>query len=800
MWCDPYCTSHGLVHPFDYLIPPPGYDDLVFRRIPAYFEECIHRSSGIVFDLQDGNPSLDETGDVCHWHGQSLLGYAQFQKRVYGQVDFIVAPASVDSMPPFSDSLAGVRRLKVEVLRQQGHSWVGTPYSNRLVFDFSYPIPFGDTEEYYSLFFDPPVQVPDFHWHQNTSYIASNSGCYSGAFDTSYDNIWTSTDPNQIHNWSTGEYNRGCWDTRMRNPGSYRSGYPDQAFIPENAAFPDGRYAVKVTATTHGGVTGSMILPKLDVKDPSSPIVGVLVDNFYPHVTSVTVTNNSHLIYNCAYSAPAFAKPNVTERSVTSTYHEREGSHFLEVSVSFSEPVIVDDIWIDGVAGPYINWSSKLISSDPDQDDGRSNFTFVTETKAPEEYLGRLVLNISAHDLSLHQLDSNPVTIPFPHKGGSTDNDECYEPGTATFEWNIARFPCDNGGIYPGELIYGYQINSFVPHRFYTCNMTEMFNDFQAHLNVGIPFSTRGPGTDNYQYSGYCAEYGGYWLFPYANGLWPKPDYYDCVHLCYPSVNAKCNWDYIRFDLPFTYGPHSYCDETDLSTRSIPSQIDLSGRNGGQIVSDDGIYDENSTSSYSCATGAKATYSDGSYCFIAWDDWDAATASFVGHLTCVSAISRQMRHINGYPGSVSLSGGSAAPLGDSVGVDVHNGPHYVYSPYSPEFFPEENPDSDYSCSPQVDFVDNLSSIPIRHRNLIISCNNPIRSGDNLNIAFEAVPEAAVSAIMLYDLTGRCVASFEEQIYPGQNAVSIPVGDLPTALYSIHVKVGSTQFKKNVLIL
>ncbi|MCD4700412.1 MAG: hypothetical protein K8S24_01005 [Candidatus Aegiribacteria sp.] len=145
------------INPFNgYLDPPAGYDALQFRRIP-HIEEGdygIGTYRGIIFDIQDKQP-LDETGDMNHWHGQSIHGFRLFQDRVYGKVDFIVSPASVDCISPFADSMAGVSEIWVDIKTIDGDP---TVYTARKFVDFInavIPSIYEHMSEYSALFFDP---------------------------------------------------------------------------------------------------------------------------------------------------------------------------------------------------------------------------------------------------------------------------------------------------------------------------------------------------------------------------------------------------------------------------------------------------------------------------------------------------------------------------------------------------------------------------------------------------------------------------------------------------------------------
>lgn len=501
------------VNPFNYLTPPVGYDYLCFRRIP-YIEDALRSDHGIVFDIQDGYPNLDETGDMNHWHYRTFIDFKMFQEEVFGQVDFIVSPASVDCIAPFADSMAGVKEILVGIKTLSGSS---TAYSSRKFIDFIngiIPSIYEHMDEYNAMFFDPvSIGWPGYpaHWHFNTSYIASNCGCMNGPFNTCYDNIW----PNYLppHNWNTGEFNRGCWDTRLRDESTYQTGYPDHAFIPENAAFPDGYYAVEITATTHGNDVGTILLPH-ENKQPDV-VRGISVNNFYPHVREVRFQCGPYAdnFFTAEYLFEDFMKPGRSERTLDDWFGPRP-SGIATVTINYSEPVSNASVWITCVSGDDTVWTSDFRNPYEMTDDPASPFSgsggfYICNNIPPDGYLGKCILSISANDESIceYELDSDPVTIPLPINGYYCFND-LYEPGITEFEWNVGRSVTGIGiGISSDTLIVKTENSGDV---LYITTISEAVSDPYIAASLIPPICTRGDGQE--EHKAFCEPYAGYWL------------------------------------------------------------------------------------------------------------------------------------------------------------------------------------------------------------------------------------------------------------------------------------------------
>lgn len=462
----------NVINPFLYLTTPSGYDDLVFRRIP-YIEDDLSTSRGIYFFPQN-------TRSLSH----SILEVNDFQNVVYGLVDFAIAPASEDCLAPYSDSLAGVRELMVDILDMSGNA---TAYSARKVFDFyntNIPSINSHADEYDAMFFDSEytgAMNSRAMWHFNTTYIGSNSGCMTSGFETCYDNIWT--DAQQVHNWGNGEFNLGCWDTRL---GIDEAHHP--AEVNAYAAFPDDRYVVNVTATSHGGITGSRLLPAEDIEQPESPenVRGVIVDNHLPYVDSVIVyistgkgSGDVRILYAAGWDEDT---ENGTSELLENVYDYlpigSESSLQLWIGVKYSEPMIVGsgDVWItaemhgrqrwnsatDGIFMPEDsrqNWPMWLGQFDTGRLSGGMWQLYRYTASWPTEYNGRLTVHINHGndhpiDYNGNSIDGDPSTIAEPRNadgswsgiGYEPENDDSYTWGEC--DWNVYGSGTSDGYFY----------------------------------------------------------------------------------------------------------------------------------------------------------------------------------------------------------------------------------------------------------------------------------------------------------------------------------------------------------------
>ncbi|MCK4506371.1 MAG: hypothetical protein KAW14_12220 [Candidatus Aegiribacteria sp.] len=269
---DPTSPFVGYFNPFDYLQAPYNYDFVFFRPIP--YVESLNSGSGIWF-------TSDGVEDPNAFPGN----IDEFQDIVWSIVDMVVYPRS-----SWYDNIiatgAGVRSVSHLLKRQNLYSeqyseFQSSLYGPRTLVSFDGEIPYGPSPEYNALFFDD-AGLGD--WSFRTSYIITNCGVDDIGPD-GLDNIWTSA---MEHNWSENKFNLGGWDTRLRDPGLGGSQTNPISLVNEHAAFPDGRYAVEVTAESHAtGDSGARNLPAVEISPSlrATPIYGV-----YSLITSSQVS------------------------------------------------------------------------------------------------------------------------------------------------------------------------------------------------------------------------------------------------------------------------------------------------------------------------------------------------------------------------------------------------------------------------------------------------------------------------------------------------------------------------------
>ncbi len=271
----------ALVNPMDFFTDSSelaGYDQIAFNNVWAehdWFGTLPDSTNTGMFFLPDGITNSVEYNQmlgVDSW---------KYQDIVHGAVDIAVAPFS--SLLSFPDNEGcGVQSVGYEILRQNPISqiWESTESAEG---NWGYRELFraeGQIEEpsvwldiYYSLFFHKGYFF--------NNYMLTNSGAEDPSmWDHGWDNVWTVA---SINDWVNGIC-QGAWDTFLAIPDIW----PNPPTQNSEAFFPDGRYAVKVTAVSHGSRdTDSLRLPVDDLSLPDPLTEGVVVDNFLPHIVRV---------------------------------------------------------------------------------------------------------------------------------------------------------------------------------------------------------------------------------------------------------------------------------------------------------------------------------------------------------------------------------------------------------------------------------------------------------------------------------------------------------------------------------
>lgn len=602
----------GVVNPFDYLIAPVIYDSIAWRPVYHFEDLLTHSQRGIIFDMND---ILDT---MQFLPGGLILKLKKLQDEISDYIDIIVSPYSANIYWHYLAPNSGCRSISFKILRQHPYdsTWVNTLYGNRTLVSNDSIIPWGNTHEYNQLFLDIDLSGQVEPWKFHNAYILTNSGCDYGG--VGYDNIWTNTSIGSIHDWDSEEFNRGCWDTRMRYPDGNWSGYP-RAFVNEHAAFPDGIYAVNVSANPHGNHDdfGEILLPKENVIDPASPTTGVVLNNFVPHVKNISVSNPTGMCFSGYFDTPdtltVCADSILQERTYSGNDSGTDSTYCLSITVCYSEPVINDTIWVTGSTegDQHTLWLCNDFHYPVDfeiprsEDCGEYYRYYVSSTPVPRGYLGKLVCHIEANDQSSFsfELDSDPISIP-SEKSILTPPQYGYEPGKMGFSWNTATY-CKRSSVMIGYIRFWESYNSAIDLAL--INMEDFWGS--EWYKYRTPKCTGLYETQWDKRQGWCSYNTGVWVHSTVTG-------YNDVYIIYPDQQTANRWNSILFELPF-----AYTSKTVDTRQSSHSAIDC----------------------------ALCTYTDGNYLFIWWNDWtyiEPGVWRVAGHVTCISAETGNMQTIN----------------------------------------------------------------------------------------------------------------------------------------------------------
>ncbi len=289
-----------------------------------------------------------------------------------GAVDFRIAARSANSGSSSVDS-TGVRKLEINsISRENPFTEEYTPYeyySPRTVFDWSQElepnahegVPLDEYRYLYQYFMGGTVF--------DYSYICTNSS----NLDTGtqgIDNIWTEPYDSQV-DWLYSQTHpeircRGAWDTILKKVWTATD---QSACENSDACFPDGKYLVDVTATSHTGNTASISLPVDSVTSPNHSPVGIIVDNFVPFVDEVIFYSiYSEAIVNTIYNGTWLSVSDINRKLSKEIYGYLLPGNFgkasqddLGIAVHFSEPMNESDlpsVWLEGEWGGEVRWSS----------------------------------------------------------------------------------------------------------------------------------------------------------------------------------------------------------------------------------------------------------------------------------------------------------------------------------------------------------------------------------------------------------------------------------------------------------
>lgn len=662
-----------------------------------------------------------------------------------------------------------------------------TIYGARTLVSFDGEIPYGPSSYYRVLFFDPKgTGSTDWYWRFGTSYIVTNCG-KDPIGSNGFDNIWTGS---MTHEWistptSPPKFNQGGWDTRLRSPSIGGNIGCPKAFVNEHAAFPDGRYAVEITAESQGNsIFSSDTLPSSDIWNPAAPVQGIVVDNYRPHVNSV-------IVYQCPENEVIYSAEWITdyENPLDSTrqydemddwsYLAQETSHTLFVYVIYSEPIddsFLGDVWLTAGNQYETIWSSmdsygaNSSSSIPlmnstnsvlpavsgETDNGSFYVSYESDVPFPGRYAGELTLHISGpRDLANNRIDADPSTVAHPRDRNGCFPSIGYETGIdSSYSWGVPGYWSMPGAPYD-QYVIGRRYNGGP-----SILGTGMYLD--SLLNYGdhrVPCTT-GPSTGQDSRKGWCSYWAGFWLCSEPWGVT------DSIYIVKPVVGEGLynGWDMIPFDLPIPYEmwyggpgwppyPHSRC------------------------------------------RGCISTHT-GNHCFVGWSNRLSSSSPYESYITCISAISSSIAEPPLYLGSGSISGiyGGA---GDTV--RVHYGGNILY--FVPEdFFPEEK-NSCYNHQAYEAIEDEPGAI------YDLSLAAPSPSPFALSSVFTyTIASSGTASLDVYDVSGRLVRNLVsgEQL-SGTHAVTWAGDDsngspIPGGIYLLRLTSGGETAVRSCVII
>jgi len=331
----PPINPPGMYNPFDFFEDNlSDYDEVQFKHV--WYEERLFpsRRRGIWFTPDEFEAYNDLP--TAPGHPTQVV----FQDIISGAVDIAVSPFSAFQGVSDYDS-AGVYSVSYEILQQDPNTLDYVPaasgtdnYGERFLMEMHDELPNGDTPGYRAIFLDGQrpdgTGVLDWDYYKN-AYIVTNSGALDpSSWTTGWDNVWTG--PSQS-SWTTGIC-QGAWDTNLQLPPN-----TGEAQTNADAFFPDGKYAVRVTAVSHGSRdTDSLTLPVDDLSLPDPQVEGVIVDNFLPHIERVAVYSWDPSASTCYLIYEGYWEDIDTDR-----VRERESEH-LEPGCCLDERIGQDPV------------------------------------------------------------------------------------------------------------------------------------------------------------------------------------------------------------------------------------------------------------------------------------------------------------------------------------------------------------------------------------------------------------------------------------------------------------------------
>jgi hypothetical protein len=722
----------------------------------------------------------------------------EFQDRIRGAVDFKVAPrSSVTGLA--GDDSCGVRSIEVAIRKQLAYNseYVSTEYGPRTIFNWSNelvdciasPIP----DEYYCLY-EGIFASSQF----DINYALTNSSTSSPG-QNGMGNIWTNSYSSQA-DYNAGIRCRGAWDTNLRDDWN---AIDQSACENSEACFPDGRYLIDVTALSHTGNSDSISLPVNDITSRDPVPVGIVVDNFIPHVDHILLyancpEGNFQLIYDGWWQSVDDRQRNLQDEAISYLpYKVAEISPgYLGVAIRFSEHMDIDNlpaVWIEGEWGGIVRWSSlwdkhhlffpsemnPIIPSEyldpaPTQDDYGHWVFFETMGYNTPGYVGSLTLNVGDASISLsgegldlagNSLDPDPSTIA-PTQS-LTNRTSLYD-----------RAEPDDSYTWVSAPTYS-SIEPWSPHVVGTNGFYDFYMQIDPEFypdDQGYPGSTgcRGCFAD-------CPWWHGFWVFSY--NMW-EADVITAIY--YPDET----YNTIHVPMRYAYDPYNW---RQGSYHSVPVVNGTGDFYWYKVSSTHWTYDRSTDDIWGYA-------------------WD--------HVYCISrdlvlVIDEIVIEGSIYSISDLLSRGTNIPqitnmefIDDfSMQVDYWiatgpgQGPPNGNGYFDQVILTVDPPDNDINISSNTLPECTLECETSQTNPQSLQCSvfpNPITCGASIN--FSTLEFGSVT-VQVFDITGRIVETLlEEPVEAGNHSINWISDDIASGVYFILLKTTSgTIFTRAIVI-
>ncbi len=756
------------------IAPQPGHSNIIDQFVitdNVVFTRAFSMLQGIVFYPDETFPP------------------PEFQKRIRGAVDFKVSPrSSVTGLA--GDDSCGVRSIEVAIRKQLAYSseYISTAYGPRTIFDWSNelvdcstsPVP----DAYYCLY---EGMLPSSQF--NINYALTNSSTSVPGLN-GIDNIWT--DPyNPQADYSAGIRCRGAWDTNLRDDWN---SVDQSACENREACFPDGRYLIDVTALSHTGSSGSISLPVKDITSPSPIPVGIVVDNFIPHVDRIILyttlpTGGFRLIYFGKWVSIDETQRNLNTRKASYLPTQVSINGNLGVAIRFSEHMDVDNlpaVWIEGEWGGEVRWSSlwnklhwffpsemnptipsEYLYPDPTQDDYGHWVFYETKRYSSPGYVGSLTLNVGnasipisgeGLDLAGNSLDPDPSTIaPTQTLTNSTSLYDGYEPDDS-YTWVSAPTYWNNEPF--GPLVWG------------TNGFCDFFIEINPEFYPQVPYA----GCNGYYAD--CPWWHGFWVF-----AWNQPEADIITALYYPDGT----YNTIHVPMRYAFIPENWRQRSYVSQPMISNTGDFYWY---KVSSVDWTYDRSTDDIWGYAWGHV-------YCIsrdlvlvideIVIEGSIYSTSDLLSRGTNIPQITN-MEFIDDFSMQVDYW----IALGPGQGPPNGNG---YFAQVVLTVDPPENDNNVSSNTLQECILD------CENNSLFLECSvfpNPTTSRASINFS---TLEFGSATVQVFDITGRIVETlFEEPVEAGNHSINWISDDIASGVYFILLKTTSGTISTRAVVV